>query len=96
MDENYRPKPESYAARADRIGSEAISLHQDKARDYGDAGDHLGIKGQYAELWRKIGKLKGPMWDDRQLTFEQPVEILQDLIGHCIKAIDYYQQEEKK
>ena len=83
-------------ARASIIADKATKLHLSKAADYGDTGDHLGIKGQYAELWRKIGKLKGPMWEDRQLTHEQPVEILQDLIGHCIKAIDYYQQEEQK
>ena len=85
-----------YIERASVIADEAIQLHLSKAADYGDTGDALGIQGQYAELWRKIGKLKGPMWEDRQLTHEQPVEILQDLIGHCIKAIDYYQQEEKK
>ena len=88
--------PDNYAVRATNIGEDAIKLHLSKAADYGDTGDHLGIAGQYAELWRKIGKLKGPMWDGKQLTHEQPVEILQDLIGHCIKAIDYYQQEEKE
>lgn len=85
-----------YVVRASKIGDDAVELHLQKAADYGDTGDALGIQGQYAELWRKIGKLKGPMWDGRALTFEQPVEVLQDLIGHCIKAIDYYQQEEKK
>lgn len=85
-----------YEDRAKEISDAALGLHLQKAADYADTGDHLGSAGQYAELWRKIGKLKGPMWDRIPLSSasEPPIEILQDLIGHCIKAIDYLERAE--
>lgn len=58
-----------------------------KNADYGDTSFDLGIAGQYAELWRKVGKLKGPMWEGKSLHFEQMDEILQDLIGHCLLSL---------
>lgn len=58
-----------------------------KNADYGDASEHLGAAGQYAELWRKVGKLKGPLWDDRGLNYEQSDEIVRDLIGHCFLTL---------
>lgn len=66
-----------------------------KNADYSDAApsgiepaEVLGIKGQFAEIWRKVWKLKKAMWDGSTLAFEQPREILLDLIGHCFLAID--------
>lgn len=73
-----------------------IDLFRNKARDY-DAGDiftadHLGAAGQYAEIWRKIPKLKKALWDGNKLEGEQTVEVLQDIIGHCLLAIDFIER----
>ncbi|QFG08209.1 hypothetical protein PBI_GRETELLYN_72 [Gordonia phage GretelLyn] len=65
-----------------------------KNADYGDTSFDLGIAGQYAELWRKVGKLKGPMWEGKSLEFEQMDEILQDLIGHCLLSLYFLRTQE--
>lgn len=64
-----------------------------KNADYGDTSNHLGARGQYAELWRKVGKLKRVMWDGKDLNFEQADEILRDLIGHCFLALLFLEDE---
>ena len=63
-----------------------------KNADYASSGDFntselLGSRGQFAELWRKIGKLKGPMWDGKDLNHEQVDEILEDFCGHVLLAL---------
>lgn len=65
---------------------------KEKAADYdGSDGEEnhrvLGVRGQFADIWRKIGKLKNALWDGRTLKGEQPREILMDLIGHAFLTI---------
>lgn len=80
----------------ERIMSDLVSAWADRFRaknlDYSgqDFEPHLvlGEAGQFAEIWRKVWKLKKSMWDGEELTFEQKEEILQDLIGHCFLALD--------
>lgn len=71
-----------------------------KNADYADdefhTADMLGARGQFAELWRKVGKLKGPMWDDKKLNCEQAEEIIGDMIGHCLLALDFLAKEKEK
>jgi hypothetical protein len=67
-----------------------------KNEDYGDEGMSLGIKGSFADIYRKTNKLKRALWDDKKLVGEQPREILMDVIGHCfltIAELDREQQE---
>lgn len=64
-----------------------VALFVKKQADYGDSADDLGAPGQYAELHRKMGKLKRALWDGKVLEGEQPDEVLFDLIGHCFLAI---------
>lgn len=65
-----------------------------KSRDYNSASTgwephtFLGVKGQFADIWRKIGKLKKSLWDEERLTGEQPREIIQDLISHLFLTLD--------
>jgi hypothetical protein len=65
-----------------------------KARDYNskttDWEPHkfLGVKGQFADIWRKVGKLKKALWDDEMLEGEQPLEIIDDLISHLFLTRD--------
>lgn len=61
----------------------------EKSNDYGDTANDLGAAGQYADMNRKMGKLKRALWDGETLTGEQPREILMDLIGHCFLTIYY-------
>ena len=55
---------------------------------YGETHKVLGLSGQFADIWRKVGPLKRAMWDGEQLTREDPRTILMDLIGHCLLSID--------
>ena len=70
-----------------------LELFIKKNSEYGSgeqsSGTALGSRGQYADIWRKIGKLKIGLWDDNeeQLTTESVDEILRDLIGHCFLAL---------
>lgn len=71
-----------------------IQMFRSKARDYASddmffTADFLGSRGQFAELWRKVGKLKRCMWDDKDMQHEQVDEILSDLFGHVMLAMDY-------
>ena len=71
-----------------------------KARDYNSATTgwephtFLGVKGQFADIWRKIGKLKKALWDDEPLEGEQPLEIIDDLISHLFLTRDLLLQQE--
>jgi hypothetical protein len=47
----------------------------------------LGIKGQYADIWRKMSKLKRAMWDGEQLEFEGTEEVISDMIGHLFLTL---------
>jgi hypothetical protein len=76
----------------------AIALFRSKARDYSErsgifTADLLGSQGQFAEIWRKIPKLKKGMWDGEVLENESVREILQDIVGHCLLALDFDAQE---
>ena len=72
---------------------EVVQLFRAKARDYQAEGvftaDALGAAGQFADLWRKIPKLKKAMWDREELVGEQAEEILMDFFGHVMLAIGY-------
>lgn len=51
--------------------------------------NELGLKGQYADMHRKMQPLKRYMWEGQALSLakESPREILMDLIGHCLLTI---------
>jgi hypothetical protein len=54
---------------------------------YGDNHKVLGLKGQFADIWRKVGPLKRALWEDVELTRESPREICMDLIGHLLLTV---------
>lgn len=72
-----------------------------KARDYNasdgswEPHEVLGVKGQFADIWRKIGKLKKSLWHDEVLEGEQPIEIIDDLISHLFLTRDLLMLEEQ-
>lgn len=66
-----------------------------KNADYGETGDLLGSRGQFADMWRKFGKLKRALWDGKALTGEQPDEIILDLIGHAFLTLYFLEKEQE-
>lgn len=71
-----------------------------KAADYNSSGTlpfepHtlLGIKGQWADIWRKVWKLHKALWDGVELKGEQPIEIIDDMIAHLLLTRDLITQE---
>lgn len=55
----------------------------------------LGLRGQFADIWRKIWKLKKAFWDDETLEGEQPLEIIDDLISHLFLTRDLLLMQQK-
>src|SRR5579885_757029 len=65
-----------------------------KGRDYGVTYQDLGSKGQYAEMHRKMRKLRESVWDGRSLLHEKPEEITRDLFGNVFLMLDSLAREE--
>lgn len=69
---------------------EALARFAEAFAEYGDSSrDETGLAGQWADLYRKIMKLKAPFWNGEaeRLTRETEKVVLQDLIGHALLAI---------
>lgn len=55
---------------------------------YGDTFKELGLPGQYADIWRKVGPLKRQLWDGHASPHREDARtICLDLIGHCLLTI---------
>lgn len=67
---------------------EWLSLFSQKNKDYGNNAKELGLRGQFADIWRKVAKLKRSMWDGEELQFEGTEEIIMDLIGHLFLSLN--------
>lgn len=68
------------------------------ANEYGTTNHRvLGEKGQFADIWRKIGKLKRAMWEDADTSDwrESPRTIAMDLIGHLLLTIAMWDRAEE-
>ncbi len=69
----------------------ALELYLNKSRDYGGnvmSKIDLGPKACIPDMQRKFGKLVDAIWWDKPLQFEQPDEILRDLLGHIFIILD--------
>lgn len=73
---------------------DAMALFDKKIQDYGEPPFDLGAAGQFADMHRKMRKLKRALWDGQILTGEQPLEICQDMMGHLALTIAFLQHEE--
>ncbi len=104
MTVNFQLLPHPQAGRiANQYLPEWRRLYLAKAAEYGEHADGLGLMGQYAEIHRKIGKLKKVMWDQQiawkagqpvdGLAFEKIDEVIFDMIGHLFLALDYIRME---
>lgn len=74
----------------------AIQFFLEKNKDYTTregAGFHtadlLGARGQFADMWRKWGKLHKGLWLGEKLETESPGEILTDFFGHIMLTLRY-------
>lgn len=72
-----------------------LELFISKNQEYGENAQTLGARGQFADIWRKIAKLKTGLWDGHEdrLKSEGVDEILRDLIGHCFLTLRIRQAE---
>lgn len=63
----------------------ALERFRSRQRDYsgGPAFLMLGAKGQFSDINRKFWKLYRAIWEGQQLDGEQPMEIVEDFVGHC-------------
>lgn len=68
----------------------AVGLFFERNREYGDEAHVLGIKGQYADINRKVIKLKRYLWDDVPVEdgAESVKVVAAELIGHLLLLID--------
>ena len=83
------------AERVLAIAGETLTLFVEKNVGYGPTSEHLGAKGQYADMWRKMGKLKHTLWDGNPTVGEDIEQMLMDLVGHALLTIDFLREERK-
>jgi hypothetical protein len=63
-----------------------------KHQEYGEEGAYmLGARGQYADINRKIIKLKRSLWDGYAVPpgGESMQTVVSDLIGHCLLTLNF-------
>lgn len=75
---------------------EALALFLEKNRGYGTTSEHLGARGQYADMHRKMGKLKHTLWDGNPAVGESVEEMCMDLIGHAALTINFLREAEDR
>lgn len=72
-----------------------LELFIQKSNRYGEPeGDDLGTAGQYADMHRKWKVLRKVMWEGKELQpgGESIEEVLFDMIGHCLKTIQFMRE----
>lgn len=74
-----------------------IQLFNERTIEYGDHAFLLGSRGQFADMSRKMGKLKTGIWDDNHgaLVSEGVEEVVLDMIGHCFLTLQCLRREGK-
>lgn len=88
-EEEFPETPDATNYMVSKLLPEMANRIIEAGRHYGGSNHRiLGIQGQFAELWRKIGPLKKQMWDGEEAVREPTREILMDLIGHCLLAVE--------
>jgi len=85
---------DAYRYILDHIAPPVLDDFIKKSHDYGETFKELGTKGQFSDMYRKVGKLKRAIWDEYELAGEQPAELAADIIGHCLLMIFLIGEEE--
>lgn len=78
----------------DEVLPDVVSRFATKSLDYGDAAEELGARAQFVDINRKMGKLRRALWLGLPLVDEQPIEVLEDMVAHCLLTIDFLRREE--
>lgn len=81
------PDSEQILEIIETILPQAVELYLKKAKDYGGVSGGLGPKAPFVDMWRKMIKLKRSLWEGEELQFEQPSEVLRDLIGTVLNIL---------
>lgn len=70
-------------------------LFLEKNAGYGEMhrDEGLGLKAQYLDMHRKVGKLRRAWWDGLPIGKETDREVLMDLIGHCFLALSLIDED---
>jgi len=74
-----------------QLSMAALERFAEGYAEYGPgAADSLGLAGQWGDLHRKVMKLKASMWNGSmgRLTRETEEQVLQDIMGHCLLALE--------
>jgi hypothetical protein len=66
----------AFARIMDSLVQPTLERFAHKSLDYGDGAQTLGIRGQFADINRKVLKLKRAMWDGVPLTDESLTVVL--------------------
>lgn len=59
-----------------------------KNAGYGDMHHDLGLRAQFVDINRKVGKLRRAWWEGKNIGDENAREVLMDLIGHCFLSFE--------
>lgn len=76
--------------------TDAIQLFVRRQAEYGEEAGELGSMGQYADINRKVRKLKRLMWDKsvpEDAISEDAEQVCMDLIGHLLLSIQFLREE---
>lgn len=67
-----------------------------KNAGYGDRHrrTRTGIRGEFCGIDRKVDMVFESVWNGKKLEFEQPQELLWDLMGSCLLMLDLMAQED--
>lgn len=69
----------------------ALDLFVERNKKYGESANRLGMRGQYADINRKVVLLERWIWDGVEPEgSEGIVEVCEDLIGHLLLTIDQF------
>lgn len=76
----FHTSDQAHKAIKDSLLQECVDQFNRKANDY--KGNELtGAKGQYADLVRKINKLRLSVWEEENLIHESAEEVTRDMFG---------------
>lgn len=88
-------RDDAYADINGRLTKEVLARFRSKQADHPGEGHFmmLGSKGQFAELNKKFWKLYHAVWKSNRLIGEDPIEVMDDMIGHLLLMRWSYEQE---
>jgi hypothetical protein len=81
------PEDEKIVEIMQTILPKVLELYLAKVKDYGGVSGGLGPRAPFVDMWRKMIKLKRSLWEGEELKFEQPSEVLKDMVGTVLNIL---------